>query len=564
LTLPISTAPGHEPADWQRPQLDQADPKISVRADATWQAIVAHGEHVHPERKVYLLGDRLVRVSKDDEGQPKLVPWDATSLTDHIDRVVDCGTWKPVKGSDPPEYQFVIERTPTDLARNLLGRTPDMLPRAPRIARIVDVPVMGRDRKLMFEPGYHASAQTYYEPAEGLDALAVAGRNWASADEIDVADYMAGWTTQQQDVAEAREFLLDVLKDFPFADQASYAHALCMMVEPFARELIGNKPTPMYAVRADAPNTGKSLLTQACLYPGCGERFGTMTYTRDADSLRKLLTSTLIGGGPAVWLDNIPKGDVMDSAVLAAALTAHGGRWDDRILGHSKMASVPIRNVWVMTANKPQVSDELARRMIPIRLLSPRPDDYPFRLPLDAGWLEENRAAMVSACLTLVLNYTEGSELMEQPEAASGIALGTASTRRIRRSYRAWSQVMGGIMQAAGLGDYFLGNLDEWEQEAAVEIQDDAAFLRQWHERQVPPLRIRELASLIRGYALPDHGLPMTSDPIELPLSLNLKQYRDLEDALKYWLRPKPEAGGYRVVAIGNDSPYRWSVEKVG
>jgi len=54
--------------------------------------------------------------------------------------------------------------------------------------------------------------------------------------------------------------LLDsLLGDFPFADQASRANALALLLLPFVRPLIDG-PTPLHLIEAAKPGTGKGLL----------------------------------------------------------------------------------------------------------------------------------------------------------------------------------------------------------------------------------------------------------------------------------------------------------------
>jgi hypothetical protein len=65
------------------------------------------------------------------------------------------------------------------------------------------------------------------------------------------------------------------------------------------------------------------------------------------------------GRGPIVIpLDNIRPG--LDSSQLASALTAE--TWSDRILGQTRMIDLPNRATWIVTANNPHLSLEIARR----------------------------------------------------------------------------------------------------------------------------------------------------------------------------------------------------------
>ena len=72
----------------------------------------------------------------------------------------------------------------------------------------------------------------------------------------------------RDDIAKAIHILLDVyLEGFPFADDASKAHALAVILTPLARRLIQG-PTPLLLALASTPGTGKSLrMTALSLIP---------------------------------------------------------------------------------------------------------------------------------------------------------------------------------------------------------------------------------------------------------------------------------------------------------
>ena len=66
----------------------------------------------------------------------------------------------------------------------------------------------------------------------------------------------------------------------------------------------------------------------------------------------------------AIVLDNLS--GTLDSAAVSSALTATFHT--DRVLGTSRSIRVPVKNLWLATGNNVQLSAELSRRSIPIRL----------------------------------------------------------------------------------------------------------------------------------------------------------------------------------------------------
>ncbi len=168
---------------------------------------------------------------------------------------------------------------------------------------------------------------------------------------------------EQMPAKKALTWLRDELGDFPFADEgAGLAHTLCLLLQPFVRPLI-HGPTPLYLIDAPARGTGKGLLADVAGLVALGEPAAVMSLTNDADELEKRITSLLLTAAPMVLLDNVSR---LHAAPLAAVLTAT--TWRGRVLGELRMVAVPNRATWVATGNNVTLSDELVRRVIPIRL----------------------------------------------------------------------------------------------------------------------------------------------------------------------------------------------------
>jgi hypothetical protein len=233
----------------------------------------------------------------------------------------------------------------------------------------------------------------------------------------------------------------------------------------------------------------------------------------------------------------------LDTGSLAAALT--GDNWSDRILGESKQVTLPIRTVWVATGNNVSLTDEQARRAVPV-FLDPgevRPSDRPasdYRHPNLLGWAREHRAQLVTAALTLVRNWQLGAGGVGEDEQTlyregepfeyTGPTLG---------SFGDWARVIGGILEAAEVPG-FLGNRQRLYDEANVERRELAGFLGTWYDLGRDPMKVSEVASdCERGGAL--HEVVPT----------DLVGLKDLEQKLRYWLRKhkNQRAGGYQLVA---------------
>jgi putative DNA primase/helicase len=268
------------------------------------------------------------------------------------------------------------------------------------------------------------------------------------------------------EIGAAQSLLLgEMLGEFPFTGEAERAHALALLLLPFVRPMIAG-PTPLHLIEKPAPGTGATLMVDAMSLVTTGVGASVMVEGRDEDEWRKRLTAKLRTIPTMLLIDNLRRR--LDSSSVAAALTAP--YWEDRILGKSEMTRFPIRCTWVATGNNPQVSNEVARRLVRIRL-DPHVDQpwmrEGFRHPELLSWVRENRARLVAACLTL---------------GRAWIASGQPRHRKTIGSFEGWSQVIGGILEVAGVPG-FLDNLREMYETADAEGAIWRVFIAQWWDR---------------------------------------------------------------------------------
>jgi hypothetical protein len=219
-------------------------------------------------------------------------------------------------------------------------------------------------------------------------------------------------------------------------------------------------------LEAPSPGSGKGLLADIISMLILGHAALPATLTADEDETRKKITSLLIRGQPVILLDNIK--DVLDSAQLAAALTAEV--WSDRLLGHSRLVELPNRATWIATGNNLQLSMEIARRCIRVRIDAKV--DQPwlrtgFRHDPLKPWVIEHRAELVHALLILI-----------QAWLAAGRPPGT----RTLGSFDTWARTIGGILEHAGFTG-FLEDTNELYESADTETQEWRDFTSAWWAR---------------------------------------------------------------------------------
>lgn len=319
---------------------------------------------------------------------------------------------------------------------------------------VVTTPFFAADGSLVIEPGYHAGAKVYLAPTPGLTVPRVSGEPTA------------------EEVAEAKRLIVEeVLADFPLGGMsraqivsatgeknAPIAHTIGYMILPFCREMIAG-PTPGHVFTKPAPGTGASLLDDMCAMIDAAKPAPAIAPPK-GDEMGKTLTSVLKKVPRRVRFDNAH--DAIASAELAMAMTAP--TYGARILGASETVDVEVRAVWGFTANNFEASKEILRRLIFIPLDAGEADPEN-RTPAGGwrhkdlrAWVSEHRGELVWACLTLIQNW---------------VAQGAVPQDRITRgSYGAWAGVIGGILDAAGIDGFLLGQ-DE-EQEKARDSSQDA------------------------------------------------------------------------------------------
>ena len=162
--------------------------------------------------------------------------------------------------------------------------------------------------------------------------------------------------------------------------------------------------------------------------------------------------------------DNI--NTVLSSPALAAMVTAPDA-YTDRLIKTSDTITVPIRNLWVATGNNVQVSHEMARRCVLIRMdakLEHPESGREFRHDPLMDWVRAHRGELVWAALVLV-----------QAWVAKGRPRGTKS----KGTFESWAKTISGIFEVCGMPG-FLENKDELEAYSDSEEETWTAIIEAW------------------------------------------------------------------------------------
>ena len=395
--------------------------------EVTWDAFASMVAANDPP-SVFVRGGELVKVTYDEQARGRIQSLNGAILTGVLAR---CADWYTKSKST------IFVNPPKAVVDDMSALAP--WPGIPPLIALSPCPVLGADGTVASEKGYHAGSSTYV----------TGGHDWPKFEGTG---------------PDAAAWLIDeVFADFPFTDQGSKANALGLLLLPFLRPAIDG-PVPFHLFDAPTPGTGKTLLAQACLFPGMG-RIEVKAPPSKEEEWTKLITSVLLVGLPALLVDNII--GKLSSASLMAVVTSQS--WGDRALGGNSYQQLPNRCVYVGTSNNGRLADDLVRRTVYIRLDAgaERPEDRTgFRHPRLMQWLTENHGKVGAACVAVVRHW-----------AAQGMPPGERSLG----SFEAWSATIGGVLASVGV-EGFLSNI-----EALRETTDDdhmtwSAFLAEWRE----------------------------------------------------------------------------------
>lgn len=349
----------------------------------------------------------------------------------------------------------VTIHTPLDVAQYLLT---DRSLKLPVLAGIVGTPFFTSDAngdnwRLVSQEGYDMQSRYYLHYANGLTLSTSFNKAPTKAEAF-----------------AARDFVLDnVFIDFPFAEESSKTHALAMLLLFFMRGAIKG-PTPIHYITKPQPGTGAGLLCEAILQIATGQPAKAQTEKRDTDEVRKSLTSTLMSGAVYYWLDNInnPIMNHNGSGEYSSAVTTPV--WEDRILGSSTNVQIPMSLIFIFCGNHVQVSDEVRRRCLPMKLdakMDPT-ERTGFKHDPLSPWVRANRQALVEACLTMIMYWVaQGKPRYKGKKLAS---------------FEVYCSIMGGLLDSLEMPG-FLQNLDVLKEAGGNSEDALLAFLEVWWQK---------------------------------------------------------------------------------
>ncbi len=410
-----------------------------------------------------------------------------------------------------------------------------------RLEGVTEIPVLRADGSVLQRPGYDPDTGLLFEPQHAFPEIPS--------------------RPGKADAERARDSLLDVVVDFPFAADAHRAAWVASVLTPIARYAYYG-PAPMFLIDANVRGCGKTLLTDAAGLIVCGRSMARMTAPRDDDEFRKRITALALAGEPTILIDNVS--GMLGSPSLDAALTATS--WSDRVLGRTEMVTLPLLATWYATGNNIIVVADTARRIDHIRLESSEetPEERSGFHHADLlAWVRENRPRLAAAAVTIVAGYC---------------AAGRPDMRLTPwGSFEGWSALVRSAVVWAGMPDPA-----STRRELATQADRDAAALRMLLEGLLemdPDSRGVSVATMVKRLGeYPDEyeplraaiweAVPSRDGRFPTPRSIGQKlhhlrhrviggRFLDSKDAKMgiLWLVRQAESGG-KGAKVGNDSAH--------
>lgn len=470
---------------------------VGTLKDMTDQAIDAL---IGADAEIYQRAGELVSVKVDERvkltgirwppGEPRIIPVSASSLRENIDLVSE---WERY---DSREGEWKTTRVPRDIVENIMGRGEWKFR---TLTMVFETPTMRIDGSLVDKPGWDDTTGIFFMPKPG-----------------------ESWSIPQNptanDIKAAKAALEEVHCDFPFEKPCHRGAAVAGILSLLTGLTFTNRP--LFLWDANVRGAGKTLGADVSCIIATGRDFPKMVQGSDESEDRKRITALAMIGARAVLVDNIV--GKFGNAAIDAALTANGS-WEDRILAQNKTWKGPLFLTWFASGNNVEVHGDLARRVIPIRMLSEeeRPERRTgFRHPDLRGWVKANRVRLASAGLTLLRGFVNAGR-PDQKLFNFG-------------SFEEWSELIRNAVVWAGFADPCEGN-EDIQEKADTDVLAFAAVLQSWYDlfKEVP-FSLAKVARMEPEEDDPQRGEKLTA----------------LIDALTN-LAPNDKGGGWNARSVG-------------
>jgi hypothetical protein len=312
--------------------------------------LIAQGEHY------FFNGNAPVRVAVEINDMPR-----AIEVTPENVRVLGHEISNPVKhtnqGIKPAEIK-------TDVANIYLNGLEGRWG-LKRFAGIATTPILNDDGTIRSMNGYDPATGLWCHNIPDLDIPERPGRQEATAALLRIRHTFRTFAFADAVRMQDHELGVEVVEPSSPAglDESS---SIAAMLTAACRPSL--KTAPGFLCNAPAlsgAGTGKGLFVKAICIIASGAPPPAFTSGHDASELDKRLTSALIKGHPAIFLDNFNAKE-LTSDTLASALTENPAQV--RVFGLTKMVPLYVCTFIGITGCGVQIAEDMARRLLETRL----------------------------------------------------------------------------------------------------------------------------------------------------------------------------------------------------
>lgn len=209
---------------------------------------------------------------------------------------------------------------------------------------IIATPTLRADGTLLTKPGYDDATGLYFDN-EGID--------FGSIPE----------NPTYEDARAALDILKELIRAFPFVDEASLSVALARFLTGPIRPTLKN--APLFAYSAPEPRTGKSKLNDIGAMIEKGHEAPVISASENPEEFEKQLTTSIMSGATLISLDNID--GELRSPLLCQMLTQV--IVSVRAFGQNeKLSDFPSTALIVADGNQLVITKDLTERTLLCRL----------------------------------------------------------------------------------------------------------------------------------------------------------------------------------------------------
>lgn len=319
--------------------------------------------------EVALIDSEGTGIHRRLDGTPAIVEVSAERLRDIISRIIECQRF------DAKEKSYVPCAPPLDYMKSLLSRTENRLP----ILRAITLaPTLSPDGRIIQTPGYDRASGTF----------GVYGGEWPTVPR----------SPSREDALEALGALLDVIREFPFQNDAARAVWVAAVLTGVIRHAL--RAAPFFAISAPTSGTGKTLsaILIGLIVTGL-EPLGAAVSLKP-EEFRKVLFSVLQAAATVINFDNVER-PISDEA-LCSILTQP--LYTDRAFMTQTVKTLPTRKLFLTTGNNVAVRGDLRTRTLVAHLDAQleHPEGRIFERENLRDFVLTNRARLVIAALTIL------------------------------------------------------------------------------------------------------------------------------------------------------------------